>query len=173
MRRMAAVLLVAGGCASNVANVQDQPLFAAGWSGPPPHVSVQLAGAGAGADKQQRCLAAVGRAGAVVDARAGVQAVVTLEPAGNRLQIMSSRRGLVSDEPRPAWSVERLCDDALYALVSAIRGDDPSAERSVPTLPPMLRRPLSAPASGSVTDQPEAPPPLPTASGGSYPGPIP
>src|SRR5690348_13325419 len=71
----AAGLALATGCASSVPNVEDQPLFAAGWSGPPPHVAVQVTGTG-GPTEQQRCVDAVKGAGAVVDAAAPVQALV-------------------------------------------------------------------------------------------------
>jgi len=161
--------MLAGGCASSVANVADQPLFAAGWSGPPPHVAVQVTGAGAGPTEQKRCVDAVTRAGAVVDAQAPVQALVTLEAGGSRLQVTSTRRGLVRDEPRPGWTVERLCNDALLALVGAIRAESPQAEAARAPVAPMAPARLSTEPS----TQPDGPPPMANTSGGIYSGPIP
>lgn len=171
MRLFAAIWLGAAGCATAAA-LEDQPLFVAGWSGPPPHVAVQLAGAGAGPAEQQRCVARLARSGAVVDAAASVQARVTLDPAGNRLQVTSSRRGLVRDEPRPPWSVERLCNDALLAMVSALREESPR-----PSGPAVVDSPYESPsptgnapgANGPASTGPAA---SPSSSGGAYHGPI-
>ena len=167
-----AVLLVAAGCAGGAQELADEPLFAAGWSGPPPHVMVQLAGPGASAQAQQRCVQAMGRAGAVVDAAAPVQARVTLDPRGNRLQVTSTRRGVVRDEPRPAWPVERLCDDALLAMASAIQQERPSA--AAPAAPPPPREPLpwTTTTARVPNDSPSGPAALPSQSGGGYNGPI-
>jgi hypothetical protein len=120
--------LVAGGCATSgrAGSSEDQPLFAAGWRGPPPRVAVQLTGTDASPDKQARCAAELARAGAVVDETgAAARAVLTLQPGGHRLQVTTQRRGLVRDEARPDGSVERLCNDALYALVVALRSEMP------------------------------------------------
>jgi len=108
MRAVFAFALVATGCASNVANLEDQPLFAAGWSGPGPHVGYSLTGSEASPEQRQRCVAAATRAGAVVDDKARVQALITIDHAGNRLQVTSARYGLMRDEPKPGWPVERL-----------------------------------------------------------------
>jgi hypothetical protein len=102
--RFAAVLALAAGCAA---------------TGAPVHVALQLQGAAAGAAEQQRCLDAATRAGAIVDARASVQALVTLEPGGGRLQVLSATRGLVHEESRPPGSVEKLCHDAALAAAAA------------------------------------------------------
>lgn len=171
MWRFAAVFWFAAGCAGGASELATQPLFAAGWSGPPPHGAVQLDGPGASADARARCTQALGQAGAVVDAQAPVRARVTLDPRGNRLQVSSARRGLVRDEPRPAWSIERLCDDALLALASALRQEQPSAA-------PAPDAPDGEPPSWTTTtaaipnDSPGAPGALPSQSGGAYHGPI-
>ena len=135
--RFAALLLFAGGCAASQQQV---------------HVALQLQGAAAGPAERQRCLDAATRAGAIVDARAPVQAVVTLEPTGGRLQVVSMRRGLVRDESKPAGSVEALCVDAAVAA-SAARDSSPPADWS------------GMPAN-------EQPPRSPSTSGSDYRGPI-
>ncbi|MCU1278243.1 MAG: hypothetical protein JWM53_1789, partial [bacterium] len=91
-------------------------------------------------------------AGAVVDAHAAVQAVVTLEPTGDRLQVMSLSRGLVREESKPAGSVEALCQDAALAAATA-HVTPPSTES--PGVP-----------------SPDQPARAPSTSGGDYCGPI-
>jgi hypothetical protein len=137
--RFGAVLLLTAGCAT---------------SGAPARVALQLQGAAAGPAEQQRCVEAVTRAGAIVDAKAPLQALVTLEPTGSRLQIVSPSRGLVRDESRPAGTVEALCQDAAATA---------AATREAPT--------IATPAAVGVV--PSAEPPAPTTtSGGAYRGPI-
>src|SRR4051794_2793913 len=136
--RLAAVLLLAAGCAATQSQVR---------------VALQLQGASAGPAERQRCIDAAVRAGATIDAGAPVQAIVTLEPTGGRLQVMSLRRGMVRDEAKPPGSVEALCQDAALAA-------------SVATLPPSSV--ADTPASRSTVDAPRAP----TTSGGDYRGPI-
>jgi hypothetical protein len=137
MRLCTVVLCCAAGCATIHARV---------------HMALQLQGTAAGPAEQQRCLDAATRAGVVVDQRASVQAVVTLDPAGGRLQVVTMRRGLVRDESKPAGSVELLCTDA--ANTAAAMAD-------------------TAPADWSGgTPSPEQPPRNPTTSGGDYHGPI-
>ncbi|MDB4970328.1 MAG: hypothetical protein JWN44_6017 [Myxococcales bacterium] len=176
MRAFLALGLAVCGCAHGAADIENQPLFAAGWSGPPPRVAVQLTGNRAAPADQQRCVDTVTRAGAIVDGGAAVQALVIVDGTGNRLQITSTRRGLVRDEPRPAWSVERLCNDALYAMVGAIRRDTPQAETAVPgatttyrTHVPPPSGPYAAPQPGGSPD--DGPPPMPYTSGAPYRGP--
>ena len=135
--RFAAVFVIAAGCAAS----QQQA-----------RVALQLQGAAAGPAEQKRCFDAVTRAGVIVDARAPVQAVVTLEPTGSRLQVLSLRRGLVRDESKPAGSVETLCQDA--ALSAAAMGNAPAHDWSA--------------APGPA----EQPPRNPSPSGGDYRGPI-
>jgi hypothetical protein len=136
--RLAAVLVFAAGCAA---------------SQPHARVALQLQGAAAGPAERQRCVDAATRAGAIIDAKAPVQAVVTLEPTGSRLQVMSMRRGLVRDESKPAGSVEALCQDA--ALVGATTADtSPSVDWS------------------ATTPGPDQPARAPSTSGGDYRGPI-
>jgi hypothetical protein len=150
MRALSAFAVVLAACAGQVASVENQPLAAAGWSGPPPHVGLSLTGSGAAPADSERCIAAVTGAGAIVDGNAPVQALVTVEPAGNRLQITSLRRGLVRDEARPAWPVEHLCNDALFALVKVLRTETPYVE-PIESPAPANERPYSTPsASGAI-----------------------
>src|SRR4051812_21106646 len=126
---IAALLMSSVGCAGGqrAGSSEDQPLFAAGWSGPPPRVNVTLAGPEASGDKQARCRAELQRAGAVIDETgAAAQAVLTLQAGANRMALSTARRGLVREEPRPDGSVERLCNDALYSLVVALRAEQPA-----------------------------------------------
>src|SRR4051812_2838408 len=122
--RLAAVVLFAAGCAASQPQVR---------------VALQLQGASAGPAMRQRCVDAATRAGAVVDERAPVQAIVTLGPRGERLQVMSLTRGLVRDEAKPPGSVEALCQDA--ALAASVAGLPPSAAADTPA----ARSPMDAP----------------------------
>lgn len=135
--RFVAVLVLAAGCAASARGVR---------------VAVSLTGQAAGPAEQQRCLVAAERAGAVVDANAPVQALITLDKDGSRLQVVTMRRGLVRDEKRGQASIESLCQDAVAAAAAA---------REVST--------LDAPAGGVPTNEPQ---PSPQASGGAYRGPI-
>jgi hypothetical protein len=102
MRRLALMgaLAVAAGCAGSTAQVR---------------VAVEMTGAGAGPGEQQRCLQTVREAGAVVEPQSGLHALVTVEPNGNRVQLLSSRRGLVLDKLEPQAPVEQLCKEAVVA----------------------------------------------------------
>ncbi len=115
-------------------------------------VALELQGVGAGAAERQRCIDAAQRAGAIVDATAPVQAVITLEPGGDRLQVISATRGLVREESQPAGAVERLCHDAALAAAVAHQA------------------PLATPPAGSATAPERSPSPM--TSGGGYQGPI-
>lgn len=171
MERLAAIALLLGGCAGGVQNVEDNPLFAAAWTGPPPHVGVQVTGPGASADKQQRCAATVQKAGGVVDAAAPMQVLLTLDDKGNRLQVLSQRRGLVRDEARPAWTLDRLCKEALEEAAVALQAERPGGwSATTSTAPTLSPGPTSLPPHGP-NDNPTGPAPLPAQSGGSA-GPI-
>lgn len=139
MRRFAWVAALALGCAGSVAHV---------------HVAVELTGAGAGPPELDRCVAAVRQAGGVVDQQAGMHALVTVEPNGNRVQVLSNRRGLVHDQLEPQASVEQLCRDALAAATTATR-----------------REPLPE-TGGDERTHAAGPLASPTASGAGAPGPI-
>jgi hypothetical protein len=181
---LAITVCVASGCAgARAASSEDQPLFAAGWSGPPPRVNVLLAGPDASSDKQARCRTELTRAGAVVDEAGPAWALLRLQAGGNRLQVTTRRRGLVRDEPRPDQSVERLCNDALYALVVALRGEDPGVRAESANgpslLPPSHVEPTTPPYSGMPGQQDRSrdvpadqPLPPPAASGAINQGPI-
>ncbi len=118
-------------------------------------LALTVQGAAAGPAEQQRCADAVRRAGAVVDGNAAVQAIVTLEPSGARLQVLSPSRGLVRDEAKPAGTVERLCTEAAFAAA---------------TTPESSAAGLSGPPGGDIPTPPR--PVTPTTSGGGYNGPI-
>jgi hypothetical protein len=141
MRFMAifAALYAGAGCAANAQHAR---------------VALTLQGAAAGAAEQQRCLDAVRRAGAIVDANAPLKAIVTLDPSGARLQVLSPTRGLVRDEAKPAGTVEPLCQDAALAAAAT-----PEANPTTTY-------------GGPPGSEPLAPRPMPTTSGGSFNGPI-
>ncbi len=129
MRPLALFAMLAAGCAGSVAHVR---------------LAVELTGAGAGAAEQQRCLEAVRQAGGISDAQAGLHALVTLEPNGNRVQLLSNRRGLVHDQLEPQASVESLCKEAVAAATAEARreplpaptgSDEPATAQRVPTNP--------------------------------------
>ncbi len=139
MRRLVIVALVAG-CAAQSGRTR---------------VALQLQGPAAGPAEQRRCLEAAQKLGAVVDAYAPVQALVTLDKDGNRLQVLSQRRGLLRDEKRASGaSVESLCQDAVTAAAAA---GEPAMAGEQP-----------APGAMPAHD----PPPSTVSSGGSYRGPI-
>jgi len=138
MRRFALLATLAAGCAGSVAHV---------------HVALELTGAGAGAAERQRCLAAVGQAGGIADAEAPLHALVTLEPNGNRVQLLSSRRGLVHDALEPQASVEALCKEAVAAAASEARRE-PLPSPTEGTAPPMARVPSSPVSSGAPNGGP-------------------
>lgn len=140
MRRFALLAALAAGCAGSVAHVR---------------VAMELTGAGAGPGEQQRCLEAVRQAGGVADAQAPLHALVTLEPNGNRVQLLSSRRGLVHDQLEPQASVEALCKEAVAAATTEARreplpapagAEQPSTAR-IPANPMSSGAPSGAPIS--------------------------
>lgn len=144
MRRLGIIAaLVAAGCAGSVARV---------------HVAVELTGAGAGPAELDRCFAAVRQAGGVVDPQSGIKALVTVEPNGNRVQLLSLRRGLVDDRLEPQASVEQLCKDALAAATMATRreplpqttGGEAHGSATGPIAAPTSS---GAPATGPISDQ--------------------
>ena len=117
-------------------------------------VALTIQGAAAGAAVQQRCLEAFRHAGAVVDDKAAVTAIVTFEATGGHLQVMSPSRGLVRDEASPTGAIEPLCRDAARAAAGT--------PEAVP----------SAFGNGQPTGEVPAQAVPPTASGGAYRGPI-
>lgn len=141
MRRLALIGALAAGCAGSVAQVR---------------VAVELTGAGAGPTEQQRCLETVRSAGAILDAQAGMHALITVEPNGNRVQVMSNRRGLVHDALEPQAPVEQLCREAVA-----------EAKRAA------VREPLPAPTDEQRAHTTDVPRPTATStSGGESHGPI-
>jgi hypothetical protein len=145
MPRLALLCALAAGCAGSVAHVR---------------VAVELTGAGAGAGEQQRCLEAVRQAGGIVDAQAAMHALITVEPNGNRVQVLSNRRGLVHDALELEVPVEQLCRDAVAAATRA------TAREPLPTPATGAREPVGnsrgyttnptssgAPSSGPISDQ--------------------
>jgi len=147
MRRLGSIAIAAAlavGCAGSVAHV---------------HVAVELTGAGAGGGEQQRCLDAVQQAGGVVDAGATLRALVTVEPSGNRVQLLSQRRGLVHDQLEPQAPVEQLCKEAVAAAVRAARRE-PLPVTALDEASPNSRRSMvpsdqasGAPSHGPISDQ--------------------
>jgi len=142
MRRLALIGALAAGCAGSVAQVR---------------VAVELTGAGAGPGEQQRCLDTVRSAGAIVDAQAGMHALITVEPNGNRVQLLSNRRGLVHDALEPQAPVEQLCKEAVA-----------EAKRATTREPLPAPTEEARPALGDVA----RPPSTTTTSGGGSRGPI-
>jgi len=141
MRRLALIGALAAGCAGSVAQVR---------------VAVELTGAGAGPGEQQRCLDTVRSAGAIVDAQAGMHALITVEPNGNRVQLLSNRRGLVHDALEPQAPVEQLCREAVAEAKRATE-----------------REPLPAPTEDQRARTADVPRPTATStSGGESRGPI-
>jgi len=137
-------LAAVAGCAGSTAQVR---------------VAVELTGAGAGPAEQQRCLATVREAGAVVEAQSGLHALVTVEPNGNRVQLLSSRRGLVLDKLEPQAPVEQLCREAVVAARHALEREPlpaPEADRSEPVVNVgggFVANPTSgAPSRGPISD---------------------
>jgi hypothetical protein len=100
--------------------------------------------------------------------------------------VSTAKRGLVRDEARPDGSVEKLCNDALYALVVALRSEQPAtgAGSSAPSGGPALVAPAQVDApTPSYSAMPgrqdrnrdvpaDRPVPPPAASGGINQGPI-
>jgi hypothetical protein len=166
------------GCAHGSSARAPEALTQIQWSGPPPHVGVQLAGAGASGELQAQCDAAVTHSGAVVDGNAAVQAIVTLDGTGARLDLLSQRRGVVRSEARPSLPVERLCAQAAVAAASLLRdelaGSPMDTQGNTYAITPQRAQDLHAPASTVTGPEPDlrlnnSPPPLP---GGSSIGPI-
>ena len=90
---------------------------------------ILMAGQAATPEKQARCNAVLQNAGWVLDPNSPVRAELWLMEGGNRLRVISARRGVVVDQPRPGgaaleggrlarhgWGVEHLCADALQNL---------------------------------------------------------
>jgi hypothetical protein len=146
MRRLAWIgaLAVAAGCAGSTAQVR---------------VAVELTGAGAGPGEQQRCLATVRQAGAVVEPQSGLHALVTVEPNGNRVQLLSSRRGLVLDKLEPQAPVEELCREVVVAARHALEREplpapDVQAREPIVNNGGYVANPTSgAPSRGPISDQ--------------------
>src|SRR5579863_6371242 len=88
------------------------------WSGPAPKVAVTLAGSGATIDLQTACDEAATRAGVILDGNAAVQAIVTLDAHGARVDILSQRRGVVRSDSRTALSIDRVCARAAVDAAS-------------------------------------------------------
>jgi hypothetical protein len=111
------------GCAHGTSASAPEAMTQIQWSGPPPHVAVQLAGAGASGELQAQCDAAVTHSGAVADGNATVMAIVTLDGSGSRVDLLSQRRGVVRSDKRPALPVEHLCAQAAVAAASLLRDE--------------------------------------------------
>ncbi len=96
------------------------------------------------------------QAGVGIDPAAPIRVTLILRDGfiANRLQIASTVRGTLRDEPRPAWGMEQLCEDALQmAMPEAQR------EQAIPAAPIYPAGPGSAPAE-AVAPAGAAPPAL-------------
>src|SRR5689334_2039654 len=133
MRFLAVVAFFAAGCSAAVRQA---------------HVAMTVQGPAAGPAEQQRCLAAVQAAGAVVDGNAPVQAIVTVDKDGGRLQVLTMRRGLVRDEKRAGGTLEALCRDAAAAAVAA-HEPEPVAAPAVDNSPQHAPEPTSQTSGGA------------------------
>jgi hypothetical protein len=120
---------VLGGCATATRRSDAQVL--ASWSGPPPHVKLQLVGPAASDDNQRSCDQQVARAGAIVDGNAQVQAILLLQDGHNRMQVVSRNLGTVRDE-EVAGSADDLCGVALRAVVATIHDESKSRASVMP-----------------------------------------
>jgi hypothetical protein len=147
MRRTAPFLALAlVACAHGAGGRRPATLMQIGWSGPPPHVGLQLAGSEAG-DHQAACEAAAAHAGIVVDGNASVQAILLLEPGDQRVQLLSQRRGALPSEKRGSVPLEQLCAEAAVAAAELSRDENSGS-------------PMDSQSSFAVSPDPEA---LPTA----------
>jgi hypothetical protein len=81
--------------------------------GGPPMVTIILVGPAANDDKRERCNAILTRNGGTTDPNAAVRAILNLADGGNSLQVVSARRGIVLNQPKPGWGMEQLCNDAF------------------------------------------------------------
>jgi hypothetical protein len=91
-----------------------------GFAGPPA-VTVVLTGPAADDGKRERCNRVVTKAGGSVDPNAAVRAVLNLADDNNSLQVISARRGIILNQPKPSWGMEQLCTDAYQAGLSVLQ----------------------------------------------------
>jgi hypothetical protein len=119
--------------------------------------TVVLAGPAADEGKRERCNRVISQMGGSLDPNVAIRAVLTLAESGNSLQVISARRGVVFNAPKPGWGMEQLCQDAMQAAQSFLAQDAASAPP-----PPAYGQPPPAygqPAPGY------APPPQPRGHG--------
>jgi hypothetical protein len=161
------------GCAHGASTRAPEALTQIQWSGPPPHVGVQLAGAGANAELQAQCDAAVTHSGVIADGNAPVQAIVTLDGAGARLDLLSQQRGIVRSEKCAPLPVEHLCARAAVAAASIARdqiaGSPMDSQGDTYAIMPVRSQDLHSPTSRTTTG-PELGPGPPNFTGPPLPG---
>jgi hypothetical protein len=114
-----ALLLV--GCAETQRRSDARVL--ASWSGPPPHVKIELVGQSASDDNQRRCDQQISNAGAVVDSDATVRAILLLQSGHNVMQVVSRNLGTVRNETVPGSSIDEICITALRAVAAELHDE--------------------------------------------------
>jgi hypothetical protein len=134
-----------------------------GGMAPAQMATVVLAGPEADEGKRERCNRVVMQMGGSTDPNVAVRAVLTLAESGNSLQVISARRGVVFNAPKPGWGMEQLCQDAMQAAQSFLQQD---AAAGPP--PPAYGQPAPGygqPQPGYGTAPGYAPPPQPRGHG--------
>ncbi len=136
------------GCGEDNEEARRAPI---NWQGPAPHVLVQVGGPESSSDKSDDCVRTVLKLGGVFDPQAAIVMVLYLQDSQNHLRIISRTRGVVRDEPRPGWTMERLCTDGFYAAVAAA-----SQEARMPIVPPLMapHKPVPGPPSVVILPKP-------------------
>jgi hypothetical protein len=160
------VLAAVVGCAHSP---PPSALTQIGWSGAPPHVGVQLAGADATSERQAQCDASARAAGVVLDGNAPYQAIVTLDGAANRVSLLSPH-GVTRTDRRGAVPVGELCAQAAVAAASLMR--DESSGRPLDSQSSFANTPVPSSALHDPNARPTGPEPANMISGEQPRGPI-
>jgi hypothetical protein len=153
MRRVVILCIGFLGCAST-SSVTDTTVKA--------RLNIELNGSAVQAYKFDRCVRTLQRRGGYFDTDAPVSAVLTLNPdseGGNRLRIVSRRRGIVVDQRPGQLSIGELCDLAVAKAVPVAQAEPESPSvrvvssvKPLPLAPPPASAPRVRPA---VTSPPE------------------
>jgi hypothetical protein len=99
---------------------------------------IALAGPDADDGKRERCNRVVMKYRGNPDPNsAAVTALLYLKDNGNTLQLVSKRRGIVSNVPKPGWGMEQLCEDAAQNAMMTLQQESgapppPSAPTQAP-----------------------------------------
>jgi hypothetical protein len=122
---------------------QPPPPQGGGWG-----FGIAIAGPDADDDKREKCQRTVAKYRGNPDSNsAAVTALLYLKDNGNTLQIVSKRRGIVSNTPKPGWSMDKLCEDAAQNAQMILQQEAAGAP------PPM------APPPGAAAPPPSGAPP--------------